>query len=246
MGEYFRDNGRHALLIYDDLSKHAQAYREISLLLRRPPGREAYPGRRLLSALAPARARGQAGEGARRRLADRAADHRDAGRRPLGLHPDQRDLDHRRPDLPRGGPVLLGRPSGDQRRQLGVAASAARRRSRRCGRSPARCASTSRSTASWRRSRSSGRDLDKATHEPARSRPPAGRDAQAAAVRAAAGREAGRHHLRRRPTATSIRCRSSRSAPTRSSCTRSSTRARRRCSRRCREEGDRRSRSRPS
>ena len=44
MGEYFRDSGRHALVIYDDLSKHAQAYREISLLLRRPPGREAYPG----------------------------------------------------------------------------------------------------------------------------------------------------------------------------------------------------------
>jgi F-type H+-transporting ATPase subunit alpha len=44
MGEYFRDNGKHALCVYDDLSKHAQAYREISLLLRRPPGREAYPG----------------------------------------------------------------------------------------------------------------------------------------------------------------------------------------------------------
>jgi F-type H+-transporting ATPase subunit alpha len=44
MGEYFRDSGRHALCVYDDLSKHAQAYREISLLLRRPPGREAYPG----------------------------------------------------------------------------------------------------------------------------------------------------------------------------------------------------------
>ena len=44
MGEYFRDHGRHALCIYDDLSKHAVAYREISLLLRRPPGREAYPG----------------------------------------------------------------------------------------------------------------------------------------------------------------------------------------------------------
>jgi F-type H+-transporting ATPase subunit alpha len=44
MGEYFRDSKRHALLIYDDLSKHAQSYREISLLLRRPPGREAYPG----------------------------------------------------------------------------------------------------------------------------------------------------------------------------------------------------------
>jgi F-type H+-transporting ATPase subunit alpha len=44
IGEYFRDNGKHALIIYDDLSKHATAYREISLLLRRPPGREAYPG----------------------------------------------------------------------------------------------------------------------------------------------------------------------------------------------------------
>jgi F-type H+-transporting ATPase subunit alpha len=44
IGEYFRDSGRHALNIYDDLSKHAAAYREISLLLRRPPGREAYPG----------------------------------------------------------------------------------------------------------------------------------------------------------------------------------------------------------
>jgi F-type H+/Na+-transporting ATPase subunit alpha len=44
MGEYFRDNGRHALVVYDDLSKHAVAYRQLSLLLRRPPGREAYPG----------------------------------------------------------------------------------------------------------------------------------------------------------------------------------------------------------
>ena len=44
MGEYFRDSKRHALCIYDDLSKHAASYREISLLLRRPPGREAYPG----------------------------------------------------------------------------------------------------------------------------------------------------------------------------------------------------------
>jgi len=44
MGEFFRDSGRHALVMYDDLSKHAMAYREISLLLRRPPGREAYPG----------------------------------------------------------------------------------------------------------------------------------------------------------------------------------------------------------
>src|SRR5947207_6021602 len=44
MGEFFRDSGRHALVIYDDLSKQATAYRQLSLLLRRPPGREAYPG----------------------------------------------------------------------------------------------------------------------------------------------------------------------------------------------------------
>ena len=44
MAEYFRDNGRHAVIFYDDLSKHAVAYREMSLILRRPPGREAYPG----------------------------------------------------------------------------------------------------------------------------------------------------------------------------------------------------------
>jgi F-type H+-transporting ATPase subunit alpha len=44
IGEYFRDNGQHALIVYDDLSKHAVAYRQLSLLLRRPPGREAYPG----------------------------------------------------------------------------------------------------------------------------------------------------------------------------------------------------------
>ena len=44
LGEYFRDDGKHALVVYDDLSKHAWAYRQLSLLLRRPPGREAYPG----------------------------------------------------------------------------------------------------------------------------------------------------------------------------------------------------------
>ena len=44
MGEFFRDNGMHGLIIYDDLSKQAVAYRQMSLLLRRPPGREAYPG----------------------------------------------------------------------------------------------------------------------------------------------------------------------------------------------------------
>ena len=66
-----------------------------------PAGPRGLPGRRLLPALAPARARGQAQRRPRRRLADGAADHRDAGRRRVGLHPDERHLDHRRPDLPR-------------------------------------------------------------------------------------------------------------------------------------------------
>ena len=121
MGEFFRDNAMHALIVYDDLSKQAVAYRQMSLLLRRPPGREAYPGdvfylhSRLLERSAKLNdARG-------RRLADRPADHRDAGQRRLGLHPDQRHLDHRRPDLPRDRPVLPGHPPGGERRPLGVA-----------------------------------------------------------------------------------------------------------------------------
>ena len=86
-----------------------------------PAGSRGLPGRRLLPALPPARARGQAQRRARRRLDDRAADHRDAGRRRVGLHPDERDLDHRRPDLPRAEPLQLGRAPGHQRRHLGVA-----------------------------------------------------------------------------------------------------------------------------
>ena len=71
MGEYFRDRGQDALIIYDDLTKQAWAYRQVSLLLRRPPGREAYPGRRVLSALAAAGARG-----ARQRTMGRASSPR--------------------------------------------------------------------------------------------------------------------------------------------------------------------------
>ena len=79
MAEYYRDNGKHALIIYDDLSKQAVAYRQLALLLRRPPGREAFPGdvfylhSRLLERAA------KLSESRRRRFSDRAADHRDPG-----------------------------------------------------------------------------------------------------------------------------------------------------------------------
>ena len=131
MGEHFLFDGRHAVCMYDDLSKHADAYRQMSLLLRRPPGREAYPGRRLLPPLAAARAGREALGRARRRLAHGPAGDRDPGRRHLGLHPDERHLDHRRPDLPRDRSVLLRRPAGDQRRRLGLARRRRTRRRRR-------------------------------------------------------------------------------------------------------------------
>ncbi len=121
MGEWFRDNGKHALIVYDDLSKQAVAYRQLSLLLRRPPGPRGVSRRRLLPALAAARARGQAERRARRREPDRAPDHRDPGRRRLGLHPDQRHLDHRRADLPGERPLQLRRATRRERRHLGVA-----------------------------------------------------------------------------------------------------------------------------
>ncbi len=100
MGEYYRDSGRHSLIIYDDLTKQAQAYRQMSLLLRRPPGREAYPGDIFYN---------------HSRLLERAAKLNDtlgggsmtalpiietqAGRR-FGLHSHQRYFHHRRPGLP--------------------------------------------------------------------------------------------------------------------------------------------------
>ena len=121
MGEYFRDNGKHALIIYDDLSKHAASYREISLLLRRPPGREAYPGdvfylhSRLLERSA--KVSDKLGGGSLTRFAD----HRNAGRRRVGIHSDQRDFDYRRTDLCRDGFVQLGRTTGCERWTFGFA-----------------------------------------------------------------------------------------------------------------------------
>ena len=132
MGEYFRDRGQDALIIYDDLTKQAWAYRQISLLLRRPPGREAYPGdvfylhSRLLERAARVNEeyveKFTKGAGQRQdRLADRAADHRNPGRRRDRVRADQRDLDHRWPDLPGDRSVQRRHPSGDQRRHFGVA-----------------------------------------------------------------------------------------------------------------------------
>ena len=80
MGEWFRDNGMHAVIIYDDLSKQAVAYRQMSLLLRRPPVSRSLSGRAiLLSAQPPSRARRQAQRRQRLRLPDGAAAHRDPG-----------------------------------------------------------------------------------------------------------------------------------------------------------------------
>ena len=86
-----------------------------------PAGSRGLPGRRLLPALAPARARGQAQRRPGRRLDDRAAGDRDAGGRRVRLHPDERDLDHRRADLPRAAALQLRRAPRDQRRHLRVA-----------------------------------------------------------------------------------------------------------------------------
>ncbi len=114
IGQHWMYQGKHVLIVFDDLTKQAEAYRAVSLLLRRPPGREAYPGdvfylhSRLLERCA------KLSDDLRRRLDDRPADHRDQGQRRVGLHPDQRHLDHRRPDLPAVRPVRANqRPAID-------------------------------------------------------------------------------------------------------------------------------------
>ena len=128
MGQHWMEQRRAALIVYDDLSKQAEAYRTISLLLRRPPGPRGLPRRRLLPPQPPAGAGGQALRRAGRRLAHRPADHRDQGRRHLGLHPDQRHLHHRRPGLLGVRPLLRRRPPGHQRRATRCAGWAARPR----------------------------------------------------------------------------------------------------------------------
>ena len=112
IGEYFRDSGKHALCIYDDLSKHAASYREISLLLRRPPGREAFPGdvfylhSRLLERAA--KLSDENGGGSLTALPIIETQAGDVS----AYIPDQRDLHHRRTDLPGNRLVQLRHPAG--------------------------------------------------------------------------------------------------------------------------------------
>ena len=119
MGEYFRDTKRHVLCVYDDLSKHAAAYREISLLLRRPPGREAFPGdvfylhSRLLERAAKLSAKHGGGSLTALPFIETQAGDISA------YIPTNVISDYRRPDLPRERPVQLERAPGHQRRYLG-------------------------------------------------------------------------------------------------------------------------------
>lgn len=116
IAEEFMHNGKDVLIVYDDLSKHAVAYRTISLLLKRPSGREAYPGdvfyihSRLLERSA--KLSEKLGGG----LSDRSADHRDSRGRHLRLYPHERHFHYGRTDLSRKRAVPFGRASRRQRR----------------------------------------------------------------------------------------------------------------------------------
>ena len=118
MAEFYRDNGKHALICYDDLSKQATAYREMSLLLRRPPGREAFPGdvfylhSRLLERSC--KVNDSLGAGSLTALPVIETQAGDVSR----VHSDQRHLHHRRPDLPGAEPVPLRCSPGHQRRPV--------------------------------------------------------------------------------------------------------------------------------
>ena len=109
IAEHFMETGRDVLIVYDDLTQHARAYRELSLLLRRPPGREAFPRRHLLHSLAPARTRYAPACGTRRWIAHRNAHHRDRNAEHCRLHSNQPDFHHGRSDLPLAVAIRIGR-----------------------------------------------------------------------------------------------------------------------------------------
>ena len=196
-----------------------------------PPARSrGVPGRRLLPPQPPARAGRAPERRERRRLADGAADHRDAGQRRVGVHPDQRDLDHGRPDLPRDRPVQRRPAARPEHRHLGVARrlggpDQGHEAGRRSAQARPRAVPRPRGL---RAVRERPRQGDPRPAEPRRE---AVRDPQAAAVPAAAGREAGRdprgrdqRQARRRPDRRGSRTsRSASTASSRPSARRSST-----------------------
>ena len=118
IAEYFMEAGRDVLIVYDDLTHHARAYRELSLLLRRPPGREAFPGdifyihSRLLERAT------HLSQGTRRRFAHRPAHHRNRSAEHFRLHSDQPDFHHGWADLPLAVAVRIGRAARGRCRQI--------------------------------------------------------------------------------------------------------------------------------
>ena len=121
IGQHWMYQGMHVLIVFDDLSQAGRGLPRRVAAAAPPAGPRGLPGRRLLPAQPAARALREAVRRPRRRFDDRPADHRDQGQRRVGLHPDQRHLDHRRPVLPRDRPVQRRRPSRRERRHLGVA-----------------------------------------------------------------------------------------------------------------------------
>ena len=118
IAEYFMEKGRDVLIVYDDLTHHARAYRELSLLLRRPPGPRSIPRRHLLYSFADAGTGDASEQGTRRWFSHRASHHRNRRAGYLRLHPNQSHLHHRRSDLPFAHVVRIGSPAGGRCRQI--------------------------------------------------------------------------------------------------------------------------------
>ena len=229
MGQHWMDNGEAAL---DRLRRPVEAGRGLPAALAAaaaPAGPRGVPRRRLLPAQPAARACREAERRAGRRLADRAADHRDEGRRRLGVHPDQRHLDHRRPDLPDRRPVQGRCAARGRRRHLRVArrwrgADQGDEERRRHAQARPRAVPRARGVLDLRfRAR-------RGVAGAARPRRAARRAAQAAAELADAGRGAGGVDLRRYVRRRSTTSRSSRSAGSSATSSTGSARATRGCS----------------
>ena len=197
MGEFFRDNGMHAVVFYDDLSKQAVAYRQMSLLLRRPPGREAYPGdvfylhSRLLERAA--KLNKDNGSGSLTALPVIETQANDVS----AYIPDQRDLHHRWADLPRDRSFLSGHPPRGECWLIGVARRLCRpgEGDEAGGRQDQRRAGAISRDGGLRPVRLRPRRHHPA---PAQSRRPTDRAAEASAILPPQGRGAGRGHLCRR------------------------------------------------